>query len=110
MALSQGFGCGKMRYYHKISDFQTARLSMGLGTRPEDRPANTLPYFCRERPKTDRLAPDSFFWAGLARFQERKFNLVAIDQFFVFRDKNLQAAVRYACGGTCKFSWSRLKK
>ena len=45
---------------------------MRFGTWPEDRHAKTLPNFCRERPKTDRLAPDSFFWAGLASFSREE--------------------------------------
>ena len=84
---------------------------MRFGTWPEDRHAKTLPNFYRERPKTDRLAPDSFFWAGLASFSREEIQSGGDRSvFFFFRDKNLQAAVRYACGGTCKFSWSRLKK
>ena len=49
-----------------------------------------------------------WFFSKNADFDEK--NLVAIDQFFVARNKKLQAAARYACGGTCKFLWSRLKK
>ena len=45
---------------------------MRFGTWPEDRHAKTLPNFYRERPKTDRLAPDSFFWAGLASFSREE--------------------------------------
>ena len=45
---------------------------MRFGTWPEDRHAKTLPNFCRERQKTDRLEPDSFFWAGLASFSREE--------------------------------------
>ena len=45
---------------------------MRFGTWLEDRHAKTLPSFCRQRPKTDRLAPDSFFWAGLASFSREE--------------------------------------
>ena len=45
---------------------------MRFGTWPEDRHAKTLQNFCRERPKTDRLAPDSFFGAGLTSFSREE--------------------------------------